>query len=41
MGYGLDESGTEVRFPGVGEFSLLHSIQNASGVYTVSYTVTY
>jgi hypothetical protein len=38
LGYGLDDRGSRVRFPGgTGNFSLHHRIQNASGAHPPSY----
>jgi hypothetical protein len=38
LGYGLDDTGSRVRFPaGAGNFSLHHRVQNDSGAYPASY----
>jgi hypothetical protein len=38
LGYGLDDRGSRVRFSeGAGNFSLHHSVQNASGAHPASY----
>jgi hypothetical protein len=38
LGYGLDDSGSRVRYPaGAGDFSLHHRVQNASGAHPSSY----
>jgi hypothetical protein len=38
LGYGLDDSGSKVRFlVGAGNFSLHHRVQNSSGDHPVSY----
>jgi hypothetical protein len=39
LGYGPDDRGSRVRFPGggVGNFSLYHRIQNGSGALPASY----
>jgi hypothetical protein len=38
LGYGLDDRGSEVRFPaGDGNFSLSHRVQNGSGAHPASY----
>jgi hypothetical protein len=39
LGYGLDDRGSRVRFPGggTGNFSLHHRVQNGSGVHPSSY----
>jgi hypothetical protein len=40
LGYGLDDRGSEVRFPArVGNFSLHHRVQNGSGAHPASYPV--
>jgi hypothetical protein len=36
LGYGLDDRGSRVRFPG-GDFSLHHRVQNGSGAHPASY----
>jgi hypothetical protein len=40
LGYGLDDRGSTVRFPGgAGNFSLHHRVQNGSGAHPASYPV--
>jgi hypothetical protein len=40
LGYGLDDRGSRVRFPGgAGNFCLLHRVQNGSGAHPASYPV--
>jgi hypothetical protein len=41
LGYGLDDQGMWVRFPGgVGNFSLRHRVQTGSGAHPASYPMS-